>query len=393
MGKRALVAAVWFLVAACGSSGGDGTQNPGGTGVDTTRPTVVSTDPPGGASGASINAPVRVTFSEPIDPGSAAGAFSLAAGATAVAGTVSVAGATLTFTPTSVLGMQLAHTATLSTGIRDLAGNALAAPYSFAFTTGDCGTIQPVRQFDLGPAVALAGAKKALATDGTSIYVHRSDSFFAPTGSGRIFRVNPTTGVISETHVLPMVPMGSLTHGGIQFIADIAWHAGSIWASGTYVDLAYPGTLPQGVFRVNLGTGLAESGVPVSSGAGPSVEVPILQGLASDGSRLYAAIDRNPANHSDPSIPEHVVVGFVPASSTQIPLAPPLLVTRSQITRLDHGGGFLWLFENPRFHRVDPATGAILATYCMTDGGDNLLFLDGLVWSIGETVLRAYSLQ
>src|SRR5439155_15440927 len=56
---------------------------------------------------------------------------------TAVAGTVSLSsgGTTATFTPSSNLAFSTAYTATITTGVKDLAGNAMASPKTWKFTT------------------------------------------------------------------------------------------------------------------------------------------------------------------------------------------------------------------------------------------------------------------
>src|SRR2546426_1281513 len=57
-------------------------------------------------------------------------------GPTPVTGTVSYNGVTATFTPTVNLAPLTTYTATISTGAKDLAGNALAADLVWSFTTG-----------------------------------------------------------------------------------------------------------------------------------------------------------------------------------------------------------------------------------------------------------------
>ncbi|MEK6654011.1 MAG: Ig-like domain-containing protein, partial [Thermodesulfobacteriota bacterium] len=61
--------------------------------------------------------------------------FTLTQGATPVAGTVTYAGVTATFRPWGNLAFNTTYTGTLTTGIKDLAGNALASNYTFTFTT------------------------------------------------------------------------------------------------------------------------------------------------------------------------------------------------------------------------------------------------------------------
>jgi len=98
---------------------------------------VRSTDPGNTAIGVGTNSKLVANFSEAVDPATCTIAtFTLARGVTSVPGTVSCAGKTATFAPTGALTGGAAHTATLTTGIKDLAGNALAANATWGFTTG-----------------------------------------------------------------------------------------------------------------------------------------------------------------------------------------------------------------------------------------------------------------
>jgi hypothetical protein len=340
------------------------------------------TNPINAATGVPTNAAITATFSESVDPLTPSSAFTLTQGTTAAPGTVSFSGTIATFTPAAKLGNTLSYTATLTTGIKDLAGNALATPYTWSFITSDCNAITLVNQFSLG-AVASGSGFKCMATDGTSIYLYIQDNLAVV---GTLLQINPQTGAILKTTNIPMVAVASTIPNSINFIADITWHGSALWASGSYVSAS--GAISQGVFKINLTTGLAESQLPTS--AGLTGEVPIFQGLASDGVNLYAAIDRN---YLYPAPIEHVIVKFNPATSTQVPLAPALLKTAGQATRLDYGGGSLYVFNNPNFLKVDPATGAVITNYCKTDGGANILYLNNTIWSINTTVLFVYSLQ
>jgi len=111
-----------------------------GTSADTTPPAVSSTVPMAGATGVALNATISVGFSEPMDPQTiTTSTLTLACPAgTPVTGTVAYAasGYVATFTPTVALAAATTCTATVSTGAKDVAGNALAAPYAWTFTTG-----------------------------------------------------------------------------------------------------------------------------------------------------------------------------------------------------------------------------------------------------------------
>src|ERR1043166_2074905 len=105
--------------------------------ADVTAPTVSVTVPLNSATGVAISGKIAAAFSEAMDPSTISTAtFTLKQGVTPVAGTVTYVGTTATFTPTANLSPLTAYTATITTGARDLAGNALAADFVWTFTTG-----------------------------------------------------------------------------------------------------------------------------------------------------------------------------------------------------------------------------------------------------------------
>lgn len=111
-----------------------------GAAPDTTPPTVTSTIPLNNATGVPINQAVSATFSKQLNASTVnATTFTLTApGGASVAGLVTYAsvGTTATFTPAANLAPNTLYTATITTGVKDLAGNALAANYVWTFTTG-----------------------------------------------------------------------------------------------------------------------------------------------------------------------------------------------------------------------------------------------------------------
>jgi len=112
------------------------------TTVDITAPTVITHQPPTDFNGASSGATVTATFSEPMDPATInATTFSLRVFGSGASIPGSVTYNTTTrvaeFTPASALPNPVKITATVSTGARDLAGNALAAAVTWSFTTRD----------------------------------------------------------------------------------------------------------------------------------------------------------------------------------------------------------------------------------------------------------------
>ena len=149
--KNALYAYLAFDSAPCGSPPNCGSNEYADwlkrqyvvgmeSGVDTTPPTVASVTPAAAATDVGFGTNVSATFSESLDPASVTtSSFVLRDGSgTAVAASVSASGSTATLDPTASLSPSTSYTATLtggSTGVKDLAGNALAADYSWSFTT------------------------------------------------------------------------------------------------------------------------------------------------------------------------------------------------------------------------------------------------------------------
>ena len=105
--------------------------------ADTTPPTVASTVPGNNATGVAVTATVSATFDEAIDGTTVDGtSYFVTDGVANVVGTLNVVGSTATFTPSADLAAATVYTATLTTAVTDLAGNPLAADYTWSFTTG-----------------------------------------------------------------------------------------------------------------------------------------------------------------------------------------------------------------------------------------------------------------
>jgi|GEM_PF-7010125 len=120
--------------------------------VDLTPPTVVSTDPAGNAVDVAVGGAISVTFSEAMNAATITGgtffveaAYSplsaprsgarVSRSAGTVAGTVTYEGLAAKFTPSANLGYSTTYTVTVTTGAQDAAGNALAADYTWSFST------------------------------------------------------------------------------------------------------------------------------------------------------------------------------------------------------------------------------------------------------------------
>jgi hypothetical protein len=141
--KKFAFAAMAAVVLFTGCGGKDD-ENP-----DPTAPTVESIAPANDATGIERNAMIEFTFSEEMDALTVnTNTFELKQGSTLVPGVVMYEGTTATFTPTANLNAGTVYTAIISTGMKDVAGNALKEAKEWNFTTG--GSISTLAAVDLG---------------------------------------------------------------------------------------------------------------------------------------------------------------------------------------------------------------------------------------------------
>ncbi|MBP6237901.1 MAG: Ig-like domain-containing protein [Saprospiraceae bacterium] len=99
-------------------------------------PTVISTDPIDGATNVNLNKTISATFSVVMDPTTIdRSTFMLHRGITPIEGTVTYIGLTAYFTPNENLISGAIYTATITTGVKDIAGTTMAENYVWTFTT------------------------------------------------------------------------------------------------------------------------------------------------------------------------------------------------------------------------------------------------------------------
>lgn len=104
---------------------------------DVTPPTVLSTVPVNGATGVLINSVIEANFSELIQVSTINDlTFFVKQGTQSIEGAVTYSGLTARFTPTVALLENKVYTVTITTGVKDLAGNAIVNNNTWSFTTG-----------------------------------------------------------------------------------------------------------------------------------------------------------------------------------------------------------------------------------------------------------------
>jgi len=220
--------------------------SPGGGSSDLTPPTISSSNPSNGTTGVAVNTAISVTFSEAMDPASVTGtSFTVMTGSTAVPGSVNYSGTTATFTPTGSLAYSTSYTATVTTGAKDLAGNALAANYVWNFNTGTASDTTPPMISSTSPASGATGvgvntaisvtfseAMDPASVTGTSFTV-MTGSTAVPGSvnySGTTATFTPTGSLAYSTSYTATVTTGAKDLAGNALASNHAWGFGTTTA-------------------------------------------------------------------------------------------------------------------------------------------------------------------
>ena len=204
----------------------------------TTAPpaTVISTIPLNGATAVAVNTAVSATFSEPMNPATInAATFTLTGpGATPVAGTVTYAGTTATFTPTAVLATSTPYTATITTGAMDPAGTALAANHVWSFTTAAAASVLstvPANGAAGVPANTVVSATFSEAMNPATINA-ATFTLSGPGGTpvagnvtytGTTATSTPTAALAASTLYTATITMGARDPGGVGLASNYIW--------------------------------------------------------------------------------------------------------------------------------------------------------------------------
>ena len=192
-----------------------------GTAPDTTAPTVSSTNPANAATGVALNQQVAATFSEAMDSLTITTAtFTLLQGSTPVSGAVAYAGVTATFTPASSLAASTEYTATITTGAKDLAGNALASNKVWSFTTGTAPDTTAPTVSSTNPANAATGV--ALNQQVAATFSEAMDSLTITTATFTLLQgTTPVSGAVAYAGVTATFTPASSLAASTEYTATI----------------------------------------------------------------------------------------------------------------------------------------------------------------------------
>src|SRR4029077_17998470 len=244
--------------------------------ADTTPPTVTATTPANGATGVAATISPTGTFSEAMTASTINGTtvtLTDQATASAVAGTVSynATSRVVTFDPTSDLGAGKVYVATIkggaASGVKDVAGNALAADATWTFTvfappidttpptvtgttpangaTGVAATISPTGTFsEAMNASTISGSTVTLTDQGAA--VAGTVSYNA---TSRVVTFDPTTdlgpGKVYVATIKGGAAAGVKDVAGNALAADVTWTF-TVASGGGSVTFAAPASLAAG---------------------------------------------------------------------------------------------------------------------------------------------------
>jgi hypothetical protein len=251
--RKLKIANIWitaFLLAFGMAGCGDPDASKSGPPPSLTPPTVVSVVPLGGATGVCQGAVVTANFSKAMNPATiTTGTFKLAAGSTAVAGTVSLDSTDLiaTFTPTSPLALNTAYTATITTGAQDQFGIGLAQDFVWMFTTATTACAGPIAFGTPGCGFGILAGSTVTNTSTVAAPTNVSGDVGVWAGSAIVgFPPGNLTGTLHSGDAVAQAAQGQLTTAynlaagkpvGTHLPPDIG---GSTLFPGVYTTVAQP---------------------------------------------------------------------------------------------------------------------------------------------------------
>ena len=196
------------------------------------NPNVTSTDPLSNALNVPLTKLISATFSVAMDPLTiTTSTFTVKLGSVAVAGAVSYSGTTATFTPSSNLVLNNTYSATITTGAKNLAGNALTSNYVWTFSTGASAvpTVLSTDPLDLATGVPLNKVITGLFSEAMDPLTVTSSTFTLAIGvtpvagvvtySGTTATFTPTSNLLSSTSYTATFTTG------VKILPGLHWRA------------------------------------------------------------------------------------------------------------------------------------------------------------------------
>jgi hypothetical protein len=336
-----------------------------GATADTTAPTVISNDPDDAETGVALNKMIAATFSEAMDPLSitAANVLLTGPGSTPVVGAVTYAGTTMNFTPAVALLPNTVYSVAITTGVTDLAGNALASNADWSFTTGaapDLVAPTVTLTSPLDTATNVVRNKTVAATFSEAMDVSTiTTATYTLEGPGGV----PVTGTVTYnalSHIASFVPTTMLASNtlytatiasGINGAKDLAGNAllvDKVWSFTTGSQIAQD-TIQlgaAGAFAVMATSDIVSSGptvingdVGLAPGTSQGIPTPQVNGtIHVNDSAVLAAQAALLAAYND-AVGRSVSPGVLPGNMGGLTFTPGLYVNSTSVLISGAGSG------------------------------------------------------
>jgi len=256
-------------------------------------PTVTATDPANAATGVSLDKALAATFSEAMDASTINSAtFLLKQGTTAVPGTVTYSGVTATFTPSALFAPGTVYTATITTGAKNTAGNALANNYNWSFTTAGIIVTPPSSILGSAAMFGIFGGNAGVTNQGLNTIINNGSigttaastliTGFKDGTTGDLYTVTPLNEglVTGRIYTAPPAPgndasFAIATQGALDANAAYIAISPASRPGGTDPGAGELGglTLPPGVYKSASGTfGITNGNLTLDAMGDPNAE-------------------------------------------------------------------------------------------------------------------------
>jgi streptogramin lyase/methionine-rich copper-binding protein CopC len=205
---------------------------------DTVPPTVVATVPANGAVSAPADKPITITFSEPLDPRTVTdAAISLVNWSGGAVVAYDQASKTVTLTPGAKLWYNTTYTVIVRPVLTDLAGNVMAAPYTWSFTTAPAVDTMPPEVTSTTPAKDARDVPADAAIAATFSEPVKADTLTTSTFTLQDASGGPVAGSVTyddKKRTATLKPGGKLSAGAVYtatLTAGVTDEAGNALAS------------------------------------------------------------------------------------------------------------------------------------------------------------------
>jgi hypothetical protein len=204
-------------------------------------PDVIAASPTDTSINLSLNSKVTATFNEEMNPSTITEAtFRVTQGSTPIAGVITYAGSTATFTPAGILKPNTTYTSTMVAGVEDVHGNAMIRDYVWNFTTGAGPDITAPTVTATDPANAATGV--TLDKNISATFSKAMDSLSVTSGftlsnttaggtpvtgavsyAGKIGVFSPSSDLLPNTTYTATITTGARDTAGNTLVINFIW--------------------------------------------------------------------------------------------------------------------------------------------------------------------------